>query len=59
MVDFFYVMKSWKSKMNSKELIPITEDWNSPIEKGTLIGFKGLGEEKGITAASGMENNWE
>ena len=37
--------------MNSQELIPITEDWNTPIARGTLIGYKGLGEERGITAA--------
>lgn len=42
---------NYEKLMNSKELEPITEDWDKPIVKGTLIGFKGLGEERGITAA--------
>ena len=37
--------------MNTKELEPITPNWNKPIKKGTLIGFKGFGEDGGITAA--------
>lgn len=41
----------YKSLMNAKELVPITVDWSQPIVKSTLIGFKGLGEENGITAA--------
>ena len=43
--------KTLQDLMNSKELEPITGEWNKPIAKGTLIGFKGLGEERGITAA--------
>ena len=36
--------------MNSSELVEITPEWNTPIAKGTLIGFAGLGGTK-ITAA--------
>lgn len=43
--------ENYQDLMNAKELEPITPEWNKPIVKGTLIGFKGLGEERGITAA--------
>jgi hypothetical protein len=43
--------KNYRDLMNEKELEPITSNWDKPITKGTLIGFKGLGDEKGITAA--------
>lgn len=42
---------NYEALMNSKELEPILADWSKPIAKGTLIGFKGLGAEGGITAA--------
>lgn len=35
--------------MNTKEVIPVTEDIELP--RGTLIGFKALGGTQGITAA--------
>lgn len=41
---------NYSSMMNAKELIEITPDWTTPIAKGTLIGFKGLGGSK-VTAA--------
>lgn len=43
--------QDYNTLMNSKELEPITKDWNKEIKKGTLIGFKGLGGKEGITAA--------
>jgi hypothetical protein len=41
---------NYSSMMNAKELVEITPDWNTPIAKGTLVGFKGLGGNK-VTAA--------
>lgn len=37
--------------MNAQELIQITPEWDTSIKKGTLIGFKGLGGNRGITAS--------
>jgi len=37
--------------MNGADLTPLTTDFDGTISMGMLIGFKGLGEEKGITAA--------
>lgn len=41
-------MKKYRELMNSKELVPVQ---GQSISKGTLIGFKGLGDSEGITAA--------
>lgn len=41
----------FEDTMNESELEPITKDWRKPILKNTLIGFKGLGDSRGITAA--------
>lgn len=37
--------------MNSKEVERITSDWNKPILKGTLVGFKEFGIEYEISSA--------
>jgi len=42
---------NFQELMMAKELEQITPEYSKLIVKGTLIGFKGLGEERGITAA--------
>lgn len=37
--------------MNSNKLVQLTPEFTGEIPHGCLIGFKGLGGEKGITAA--------
>ncbi len=41
----------WVKIISSQEAIPITKDWDKPIAKGTMIGFKALGPDRGFTAA--------
>lgn len=45
------VNDNYKEMMNALPLVQINGDWNKQLKRGQLIGFNGLGPEKGITAA--------
>lgn len=42
---------NYQELMNAKPLTQLTPDFKDKIKFGTLIGFKGLGEARSITAA--------